>query len=201
MNYEHFYQAVESKLSVIESAVLSTSFYLQLFIIAVIYLCAFLFSRQIEKNLRFTKSQPQNGAHTLHGFLYNLGKALFPIVTISLLKFSTVLGEKFQFDAWLLDIAVVVAVLLFVNSIISGFVENKSTARLMRVIGLPILFLHLIGLLPIINEALASIAISVGNVQISAYGVARVVIFGGCCFGSAAVLTQSVRILFEIISR
>lgn len=182
MNIEHFYQAVESKLLIIESSLLSTSFYIQLMIIAFIYLSAFLFSRQIEKSLRLTKSKPQHGAHTLHGFLYNAGRALFPIITISLLKFSTVLGERFQFDAWLLDIAVVVAVLIFVNSIINGFVENKSTARLMRVVGLPILFLHLIGLLPIINEALASIAISVGNVQISAYGVARVVIFGGLLF-------------------
>ncbi len=68
----------------------------------------------------------------MHGFLYNLGEALFPLITISMLKLTTVLGAQFQFDAWLLEIAVVVALMLFVNSLITGFVENNTIAAFMR---------------------------------------------------------------------
>ena len=52
----------------------------------------------------------------------------------------------------------------------------------MRWVGLPILFLHLIGLLPLITSALETIAISVGNVEVSAYGVTRVLLFGALLF-------------------
>ena len=99
-----------------------------------------------------------------------------------MLKLTTVLGAQFQFDAWLLEIAVVVALMLFVNSLITGFVENNTIAAFMRWVGLPILFLHLVGVLPLITSALESMAISVGNVEISAYGVTRVLLFGGLLF-------------------
>jgi len=52
----------------------------------------------------------------------------------------------------------------------------------MRWVGLPILFLHLVEVLPLITSALESMAISVGNVEISAYGVTRVLLFGALLF-------------------
>ena len=182
MNVESLTQHAEEKLALVKASVMSDSFIIQLTTIAVIYCIAFLLARQVKKPFKFTREKPEQGAHTMHGFLYNLGEALFPFITISMLKLTTVLGAQFQFDAWLLEIAVVVALMLFVNSLITGFVENKTIAGLMRWVGLPILFLHLVGMLPLITTALASIAISVGNVEISAYGVTRVVLFGGLLF-------------------
>ncbi|MEC8375793.1 MAG: mechanosensitive ion channel domain-containing protein, partial [Pseudomonadota bacterium] len=61
-------------------------------------------------------------------------------------------------------------------------VENRTIATFMRWLGLPILFLHLVGILPLITSTLESIAISVGNVEISAYGVTRVLLFGALLF-------------------
>ena len=179
MNVESLTQHAEEKLALVKASVMSDSFIIQLTTIAVIYCIAFLLARQVKKPFKFTREKPEQGAHTMHGFLYNLGEALFPLITISMLKLTTVLGAQFQFDAWLLEIAVVVALMLFVNSLITGFVENKTIAGLMRWVGLPILFLHLVGVLPLVTTALASIAISVGNVEVSAYGVTRVVLFGG----------------------
>ena len=95
---------------------------------AVLAVCvAFLLARQVKKPFKFSREKPQQGAHTMHGFLYNLGEALFPLITISMLKLTTVLGAQFQFDAWLLEIAVVVALMLFVNSLITGFVVERHT--------------------------------------------------------------------------
>ena len=182
MNVDSLTQHFEEKLALVKASVMSDSFVIQLTTIAIIYCVAFLLARQVKKPFKFTREKPQQGAHTMHGFLYNLGEALFPLITISMLKLTTVLGAQFQFDAWLLEIAVVVALMLFVNSLITGFVENNTIAAFMRWVGLPILFLHLVGVLPLITSALESMAISVGNVEISAYGVTRVLLFGGLLF-------------------
>jgi hypothetical protein len=53
---------------------------------------------------------------------------------------------------------------------------------LFRWIGLPILALHLVGLLPDLIIMLEEISLNVGNVSISAYGVLRVFVFGGFLF-------------------
>ena len=182
MNVDSLTTHLEEKWALIKASVMSDSFVIQLATIAVIYCVAFLLARQVKKPFKFTREAPEHGAHTLHGFMFNLGEALFPLITISMLKLTTVLGEQFQFDAWLLEIAVVVALLLFVNSLIHGFVENRTIATFMRWLGLPILFLHLVGILPLITSTLESIAISVGNVEISAYGVTRVLLFGALLF-------------------
>ena len=116
MNIESLTLHFEEKMELIKATVISDSFFVQLATIAVIYCVAFLLARQVKKPFRFTREKPQQGAHTMHGFLYNLGEALFPLITISMLKLTTVLGAQFQFDAWLLEIAVVVALMLFVNS-------------------------------------------------------------------------------------
>lgn len=182
MNIDSVILHLEEKLALVKASVMSDSFVIQLAIMAVIYGVAFMLARQVKKPFKFTREAPRQGAHSLHGFLYKLGEALFPLITISVLKLTTVLGAQFQFDAWLLEIAVVAALMLFVNSLIYGFVENVTIAAFMRWIGLPILFLHLIGVLPLITSALESISISVGNVEVSAYGVTRVLIFGALLF-------------------
>ena len=75
-----------------------------------------------------------------------------------------------------------VAVLLFLNSCINGFVRNRAVLLFMRYVGLPIVFAHLIGILPAIVSTLESISVSVGNVDVSAYGITRVIVFGVLLF-------------------
>ena len=125
-----------------------------------------------------TRNEPQSGAHSLQTFVYRLGGTLFPVFTITLLKLTSVLGKQYQLDAWLLEIAMIIAVMLFLNSIISNFVVNKGIAAFLRWIGLPIVFLHLIDVLPKVIGALETVSFSVGNVDISAYGILRVLVFG-----------------------
>lgn len=65
---------------------------------------------------------------------------------------------------------------------IRAFVVHRFAATLFRWIGLPILLLNMLDFLPTVIEALEEISISVGNVSLSAYGVVRVIIFGGFLF-------------------
>lgn len=182
MNLDSFFNSIQQQFLSIERLVYSDSFMLQVGAICLIYALALLIARQVKLSFSFTRKPPAAGSHALHGLIYKLRGTLFPVLTISTLKLITVVSEQFQFNAWLLEVAVILAIMLFVHSLIRNFVENRLFASFARWVALPLLFLHLIGVLPVITGALESISIAVGNVQISAYGVTRVIVFGALLF-------------------
>ncbi|WP_100643155.1 mechanosensitive ion channel family protein [Alteromonas facilis] len=165
-----------------EAAINSPHFVLQLSTIVGIYLFAFLFARRITSKVALFNLEPEEGTHTLQWIGYKLGSLVFPLSAIILLKLSTVLSHQFHLSGWLLQAALTIAVILVLNSFIRAFVASGTVATFMRWIGLPIVFFHMIGVLPDIIEALSEIRFSVGNIDISAYGVARVIIFGSLLF-------------------
>ncbi len=174
--------AWQEALEKLQTALTSPGFFLQLVIIATIYLIGLIAARQVRRSVPFMKHNPGGPTHSVKWFGYQLGRTLFPLFTIILLKFSTTLGAQFQLNPWLLDVALMVAVLLFLNSCINGFVRNRAVLLFMRYVGLPIVFAHLIGILPAIVSTLESISVSVGNVDVSAYGITRVIVFGVLLF-------------------
>lgn len=166
----------------VQDAVLSTEFLYQLLLILGIYLVAYLVASQVRNAVPFMRRPESQRFHSLQMLGYRLGTMLFPLITVFLLLLTTRLGNLFQLDAWVLDVALVLAVLIFLNNCIKSFVANAIIAAFMRYIGLPIVFLHLIGVLPTVIAALESISISVGNIELSAYGILRVLIFGALLF-------------------
>lgn len=164
------------------SALSGTQTYVQLLVIACIYAIAFLAAYKIRQNIGLTHNIPADTAHPLRKFVYRIGSILFPLLAIILLQISTKAGKRLEFSPWLIQTALNIAILLFFNSLIRVFVIHKFAASLFRWVGLPILLLNMLDLLPAVIKALEEISISVGNISLSAYGVVRVVIFGGFLF-------------------
>ena len=182
MDFSSLQQKWNAFLHSANDAIVSTQFLVQICLIAGIYLIAYLMAFTLRSRIPFTRARPGEGAHSLHWLGWKLGGLLFPVLAITLLKLTTVLGNEYQFNAWLLEVALVIAVMLFLASCIRAFVTSDTVAMFMRWVGLPLVFLHLVGVLPAVVDALKSVSLSVGNVDISAYGVARVIIFGVLLF-------------------
>lgn len=163
-------------------AVGDTNTYIQLLLIAIIYVLSFAVAHKLRQSSGLTKNEPLDGAHPVHKLAFRIGEILFPLFAIVLLQISTKVSEGLTFAPWLIETALAIAVLLFFNSLIRVFVQHKLVASLFRWIGLPILFLHLLGFLPEVIRALEEISLEVGNFSISAYGVTRVLIFGSFLF-------------------
>lgn len=163
-------------------AVVSPDFYIQIGIIFGIYLSAFFVAKRINLSVGITPQTLSPSIHPVKRLLYRVGSILFPFLAIIFLRLSVGISEGFEYSAYLLNIAMVVALLLFFNSLIKVFVTNQIVANYFRWVGLPILFLHLSGKLVVVISALESISINVGNIEISAYGVARVLVFGSLLF-------------------
>ncbi|UZE95416.1 mechanosensitive ion channel family protein [Alkalimarinus alittae] len=173
---------LESLFKTAQFAISDSSTYIQLVVIAVIYALSFAVAYKIRRNVGLTRNEPLDSAHPVRKLAFRVGGILFPLLAIILLQISTMAGKSLAFTPWLIETAIGIAVLLFFNSLIRVFVQHSFAASLFRWIGLPILILHLLGLLPAVVKALEEISLDVGNISISAYGVTRVLIFGSFLF-------------------
>lgn len=156
--------------------------YIQLAVIISSYVFAFWVAFLIRKNVKTLNEKPFESSHPARKLAFIIGSMVAPIIAIILMKTSVQIARTYEVEYWLLQTALTVAVLLFFHSFIKAFVASPFPANVFRWVGLPILFMHMLGILPIIIVALESISITLGNVEISAYGVARVLIFGGLLF-------------------
>lgn len=182
MDYEQFAALVNEYFQSGLVVVTSTQTYVQLAVLVAIYGISFAIAYKIRHSVGITHNEPPESAHPIRKFSYRVGEVIYPLIAILLLQISTKAGENLEYSPWVIQTALSIAVLLFFNSIIRAFVTHHFTASLFRWIGLPILFLHLVGLLPGLITALEEISLNVGNVDISAYGVLRVLVFGGFLF-------------------
>jgi small-conductance mechanosensitive channel len=115
-----------------------------------------------------------------------------------MLRISVEISENALDQDWLVQTALTISILILFHSIIRDFISNSLVAGIFRWLGMPLLFLYLLGILANLIEILESISISIGNIEISAYGIARVAIFGTLLFWVGRVSNKAGR---DIISR
>lgn len=157
--------------------------YIQLCIVVVIYLLAFFIARHLQKNSRlFNQPLATLEMFPLRLFASKLGHFIFPLIAIILLRVSVELTSVTLQQGWLVQTALTIAILLLVNSFINDFVRMMVIVNILRWLGIPIVFLHMVGVLPGLISVLESISITLGNINVSAYGIARVAIFGSLLF-------------------
>jgi small-conductance mechanosensitive channel len=173
--------------------------YTQLGMIVVIYVLSFVVANRIRKYAPALDARGIDpAAHPIRKLMSKLGNLIFPILAIFLLRISVEISEIALDQGWLVQTALTIAILILFNSIVTDFIGNKVVARLFRWLGMPLLFLHLLGLLSGLIEILESISVSIGNIEISAYGIVRVAIFGSLLFWLGRVSSKTGR---EIISK
>jgi small-conductance mechanosensitive channel len=182
MNFESLIAHLQSALEKITVVVSEQHTYFQLGIVFVIYLLAYLLASKFLSSNRLTMQQPGENSHPIVHLIYRAGELLFPLLALIMLLLSAEFSELLAYSPWLIKTAYAIAALLFFNALINAFVLNKVAASAFKWIGLPLVFLKLVGLLPLLIETLQGMSIAVGNIEISAYGVARVLVFGGFLF-------------------
>ncbi|WP_246624723.1 mechanosensitive ion channel family protein [Oceanobacter mangrovi] len=157
--------------------------YAQLLLVSVIYALAYFAANRIRKLFPLLSDSEGNTAATpLKKLGGHLGSLLFPLLSITALTFAVEGSGQLLGRSWLVHIALVVALLLMVHSLIRDHVRNDFIAFVFRWIGMPLLFLHQVDLLAPIVAVLESMKITVGNIEFSAYGIARVALFGSLLF-------------------
>jgi small-conductance mechanosensitive channel len=155
---------------------------LQLVVITCSYFAAYWIYLFTVKNRVKERIDANSYKHPIGRILLRIGMIVYPLVAIILLRIAVAVADRIEYPYWLLNTALTIAVVVFVYSIIKEFVTSPFISALFIWFGLPILFLHLINVLPTVVVALEEVSMTVGNIEITLFGLVRVFFFGVVLF-------------------
>ena len=161
----------------------SPVFYSQVGLIVLAVVVAYALAVLIKRHSPSLNEAPRDSLpYIMRNGLYRFRGLLFPLFTILFLTIAIDLSDYLVKQSWLVRIAESTAVLLMIYSLLSGFVTNLFLKTLLKWIAIPIAILQIFGWLDNVTAYLESLFVEIGNIKISAYGVARVLIFGAVLF-------------------
>ena len=161
----------------------SPQVYTQLGMIVLAIIFALSVAVFLKKSVPILKSPPGPGVLlALRKGIYDLRNLLFPLFNILALAAAIEISSALKQDSWLILIAQSLAVVFLIYSVITRYIERKILRNLVKWIVIPIALLQIFGWLDAVTAYLDSLDVNIGNIRISAYGLVRVVIFGGVLF-------------------
>lgn len=161
----------------------SPDFYAQFGLVLMTLVIAYTLSHLLKNNFPILRDEPRTGyLLAFRKIIYHTGDLLFPLLNIVLLGFAIDISMKLVDHAWLVKIAQSLAVVFMLYSVISRVISNNLVCRIVKLIAIPVALLYIFGWLEMVTAYLDTIAFEVGNIRVSAHGLARVVIFGFILF-------------------
>ncbi|WP_369409744.1 mechanosensitive ion channel family protein [Zhongshania aquimaris] len=183
MDFDNYKQAFLDFSDHVFAVLLQSETYAQLALVLVVFAITYFFTTYIRKFVPSFADAPANAPlKPLRKLTGKLGVMIFPLLTILVLSFAVEISERLLGEYWLVRTALIVAMMLVFRSIIRDYVKNDFIAFVFRWVGQPLLFLHLLNILEPIIAVLESVEVAVGNIEISAYGVMRVMLVGSMLF-------------------
>lgn len=183
MKLEDFYAQLRGMAVAAQDALSRPEVLTQLATVVVIYGLAWLLAGRIRHLVPFLDAGEEIiRDNVLRKYVSRLSELVFPLLAILLLRISLAVSQTLLDEGWVMQTALTIAVLLLAASVIRNFVRSSIIATVLRYLGLPLLFLHMVGALPRLVAILETIEFGVGNIEISAYGVLRFIIFGSLLF-------------------
>lgn len=170
-----FDQFIESTLALLSSP----PFFAQLGIILLALITALSLTLLLRRRSALFRAPPQAGTLLpLRKGLYQISELLFPLFNILALSISVEISSYAIQQSWLVRIAESVAVVFLIYSVLTRFVHNPLIRSLIKWLAIPIALLQVFGWLDEVTTYLETLTLEIGNIQLSAYGLVRVLIFG-----------------------
>ena len=180
-------ESLKSKLEQVLSALLELAsgpqIYAQLGLILLAIILAYSFAALLRKHSPILREVPVSKPWlTLKRTIHRAGYLLFPLLVIVFLGAAIELSEFVVQQSWLIRISQSLAVVFLLYSIIARFIKYRFIDLVLKWVMIPIAVLHVLGWLDDVTAYLDTIDLEVGNIRISAYGLARAVVFGSILF-------------------
>jgi small-conductance mechanosensitive channel len=161
----------------------SPVFYSQLGLVVLAIVIAYSVSVALKRYSPILQAEPKQGPLLfIRNGIYKIKDLLFPLFIVFFLAITVDVSDYFFRQSAVVRIFEGLAVVLMIYSILSRFVTNVSLRSLIKWIVIPIAILQVIGYLDDVVLYLESLVVEIGNIKISAYGIVRVVLFGGVLF-------------------
>lgn len=183
MDIDAFVQQLETVLQQIVQWFTSPPFYAQCGIILIAILLAYGTSKWlVNASSLLNKAPEKNSALNLKHLLYRLRGLVFPLLTILALAIGAELSESIVEQSWLVRAAQGLAVVVMCHALISQLIVSPFLKLFFKWTLIPLAVLHVFGWLNPTIEYLDGIAVSIGNIEFSAYGLLRTLFFGFILF-------------------
>ncbi len=161
----------------------SPQFYAQCGLILLAIIIAFSFAYFLKKYSPLLRQAPAPGyLYFFRKKIYQVREFLFPLFNIIALGFAVELSQYLVQQTWLVRISQSLAVVFMLYSIITQFISNSFIKSLVKWIAIPIAVLQVFGWLDEVSTYLDTVDMHIGEIRISAYALARVIVVGMILF-------------------
>lgn len=172
-------EKLNDTLLLIKGELLSTDFYTQVAVLAVILVLAYGVSAWCKKPLKKFLAQRFNQFTHLPALLSSL---FFPLFIIVLTAIALSLPESTLPKRWLISLAQGFAVVLILFKAIHNFVDEPFVRNLLLWVGIPLAIVTVIGIDDAIFTSLDQLSFKLGSINVSLLAIARGIIFGTVFF-------------------
>jgi len=186
MDLESIKTKAYESFEVIANWAVSPKFYFQITAIVLAIVLAWMITKILKRNVVFLQSPPSETNSKavlalLNGF-YSARDLVLPVLLVILLSIAIQATQEQLGQSWLIIIAQGLGVIFLLRSIVIRFIQNGFIRSLFLWVGIPVATLHVFGWLDNTVGFLDGIALEVGNIRLSAYALARVIVFGSILF-------------------
>ncbi|MFW1676211.1 mechanosensitive ion channel family protein [Pontibacter sp. JAM-7] len=185
MDFQKYNQILTNVSDQAVSVLMEPGTYIQLALVVLLFGLTYVIANRIRRFVPVLAALPpeqQAEQDPVRRVAGKLGNLIFPLLTVLVLSFTVEISDQMFGQAWLSNTALILSMLLVYKTLIQDFVKNEFIAFVFRWVGLPLLFLHMVELLGPIIAILESMRVTIGNIEISAYGFLRVALFGSVLF-------------------
>lgn len=183
MDIEHYQSLIEQFLSQLMHWLSSPKFYSQIGLIILALLIGLSVNRFLRNLSPLLRERPTEGPILqIRQGIFRLRELILPLMLVLSMSVAADISQAVIGQAWLVKLSLSLAVIFMLYTIITRFVEKQLFRKLALWFILPIAVLHVFGWLDEVVAYLETISLQIGNFKISAYGVARVLIFGSVLF-------------------
>ncbi|MDF2183130.1 mechanosensitive ion channel domain-containing protein [Neptuniibacter sp. CAU 1671] len=185
MDFQKYNQILTDVSDQTVSVLMEPGTYIQLALVVLLFGLTYFVANRIRRFVPLLASLPpehQADQDPVRRVAGKLGNLIFPLLTVLVLSLTAEISDQMFGQAWISNTALILSMLLVYKTLIQDFVKNEFVAFVFRWVGLPLLFLHMVELLGPIIEILESMRVTIGNIEISAYGFLRVALFGSVLF-------------------
>lgn len=161
----------------------SPQFYAQLGLVAVAIIVAWTIAGFIKSRVSPERAGGETGSSShVKRQLHQVRALIFPLLLILTLRMASDFSDMWLYQSGLVRTARGIAVVYLLYSLIARFVSNELLKSVFKWIVIPVAILHVIGWLDDVTGYLDSIYFEVGAIRVSAYAVARFIVFGAILF-------------------
>ena len=183
MNISAWREELDQLLALFTSWASSPQLYAQLGLILVSIVIAFSLAAILKKLSPVLTLPPESGPWLpLKKLVNRLGYFMAPLLIILFMGISVELSEITMQQSLVVRLGQSLAIVFLFYSVMVRFVTNPFLEFIFKWFIIPILVLQVFGWLDNVTTYLDTFDLEVGNIRLSAYGLARAVVFGSILF-------------------